>query len=87
MRAPEVYTCDVCGVQKRETNDWLSVSALPVAETNGSRLIVSTWDPLEVARGDVAHICGENCLLVLVGWWAQTRTLKPPSVRSESARA
>jgi hypothetical protein len=60
MAATQVYTCDVCGVQRGETNHWF------VAQQH-TKLKFGEWNaihsPSEFMRDQqtAIHLCGQQC--------------------------
>lgn len=49
----QVYQCDECGVQKKESNHWV------IAFVSTDRANFYPW--AEGAHPDVLHLCGEGC--------------------------
>ena len=54
MSLSERIACDICGVQKQESNHWIMWF-----QSDGPGLAFSVWDS-ESCR-DVGHLCGETC--------------------------
>jgi hypothetical protein len=51
-----LYTCDVCGVQKKEANHWFIIfTCYP-----GTRLY--KWSAADPTDKQAVHLCGENCV-------------------------
>jgi hypothetical protein len=61
----EIYECDECATQKKETNNWWVV-LLGTAFT-----ILPFTQPFMVPTEDVGvyHICGHTCLLKVLSRW------------------
>lgn len=72
----EIYECDACGTQKKETNNWwvaLTGETFDVVPFNRPFVV-----PSDVTIANVLHICGQDCLIkVLSRWLSETQT---PSV-------
>ena len=54
MSLSERIACDICGVQKQESNHWIMW-----VRSNGPGLAFSVWD--SESYRDVGHLCGETC--------------------------
>lgn len=68
MTIAKRYTCDQCGAERKETNHWFVVLVQPLA------LNVRLWEkaPRQVMNHKEAkHICGRECLCVLVSQWTE----------------
>jgi hypothetical protein len=48
----EIYTCDVCGTQKKESNHWFVLF---------SPFYLSTWTNEAQNVEDAVHICSSQC--------------------------
>lgn len=64
-------TCDVCGVEKRETNHWLiAVTSVSSAADNPGIAFGPLGAPV---RDDpdfkIEHLCGESCALKHLSRW------------------
>jgi hypothetical protein len=61
MAKVEVYRCDECGAEKKETNHWFVIS-------NAVGLFrIQTWNPDAVS----GHICGEQCVHKVLQKWLE----------------
>lgn len=71
-------TCDVCGVEKRETNHWYTLH-LQRYETvyYFTRLVITSFNPVEQTTGTQKHACGNSCTQKLVERWLQAESLEP----------
>lgn len=56
----QAITCDICGMQKRQTNHWFLVR-----EESGE-LRITGWNPLHLFSPGTRHLCGETCVLKLI---------------------
>lgn len=56
-RIAEPYTCDVCGVQKKESNHWF----LARIDYSGRCARVIPWSAVGAAAAEVVHLCGSGC--------------------------
>jgi hypothetical protein len=68
MAKVDTYRCDVCEVQKRETNHWFVVST----EAPGY-FAVRTWENAGsmVKSPSASHVCGLECATKLLARWAE----------------
>ncbi|HKZ02392.1 MAG: hypothetical protein A2W35_06565 [Chloroflexi bacterium RBG_16_57_11] len=67
-RGERTYTCDICKVQKRETNRWW------LAVTHEGRLTIQPWSAATPTKGAaVVDICGCDCMAKLVSRWMSER--------------
>ncbi len=59
------WTCDVCGVEKKEANHWFLCTPAPypsmAADDQTYLFGLYSWDE-EQAEG-MGHLCGEQCVL------------------------
>lgn len=59
MAITTTYTCDVCGVPKKETNHWFMAST-----DEDGRIHLATWEqripPVLICVE--AHLCGRECV-------------------------
>lgn len=62
MSQIKVYTCDVCGRQKQQSNHWFKVRI-------GGALHIYYWNFMREGADDdsieIKHVCGQQCLLRL----------------------
>lgn len=59
--------CDVCTIEKGETNKWFLVNA------SNHEIVAVNWND-ELAKDErYEHICGESCLQKRISQWAETR--------------
>lgn len=71
-----ILVCDVCGVQKGETNHWLlAVTRPPTPEEPGEEGIA--FGPLDASLIDppslkLEHICGHACAIKRFSQWLET---------------
>lgn len=77
-----VYSCRVCGAQKKETNHWYIVSIASHFSTK--KLLVSEWNvPMAdlIAHGDPNFVpaCGESCAHKLLSRWFTARSFDEPN--------
>ena len=67
MAYTEVFTCDVCGQQKQETNHWFMLFE------HLDKLVITTWvtsDPTAHKKAaNVKHVCGEGCAQKALSKW------------------
>jgi hypothetical protein len=65
MSQHQVFTCDECGTQKKETNHWV----LGQYGTYRGRPIVSvmSWDDVAALDADTEHFCGTPHAQLWVG--------------------
>lgn len=56
----QAITCDICGIEKRQTNHWFLVR-----EESGE-LRISGWKPLQILFPGTLHLCGETCVHKLI---------------------
>lgn len=59
----EITTCDVCGVQKKETNHWFR------ADMTNRRFNVLPFNDVANGQLQVSDVCGEACLVKLLNKW------------------
>jgi hypothetical protein len=55
----DTWACDVCGMQKKETNHWFLI--LPVFK-EGKSFTIAPWDNENATVSSVLHVCGEACV-------------------------
>lgn len=74
MAELKTFTCDVCGVQKREANHWFAVLRGDAAVTIITyQRSVETHLRCNLRPGnEVADTCGEKCTLVKVSEFLRT---------------
>lgn len=56
----QAITCDICGIEKRQTNHWFLVR-----EESGE-LRISGWNSLHILLPGTRHLCGETCVHKLI---------------------
>ena len=56
----QVITCDICGIQKQQTNHWF------VAREESGELRMSGWNSRYLQSPETKHLCGEACAHKLV---------------------
>ena len=63
MAQVAAYNCDVCGIQKKESNHWWYVRTIPDSELEvNSYWQIMPWDyPAE--NPEVVHLCGVSCAI------------------------
>ena len=64
-----VFTCDVCGRQKQESNHWFTVQIRP-----GIFFDVRYWARGDALQENILHICGEECLHKKLNEFLQSRS-------------
>jgi hypothetical protein len=52
----EIFTCDVCGAEKKEANHWW------MAQISSRQFLLWPWDTGARDKG-ILHLCGEACVL------------------------
>jgi hypothetical protein len=68
MAKVEVYRCDECGTEKKETNHWFEIQMGEYGPGFTRTLIVTPWT--EHPNG-VLHICGEQCAHKVLQKWLE----------------
>jgi transcription elongation factor Elf1 len=56
MAYSKQFACDVCGSQKKVTNNWFLV------EVSATRISISAFDSTDAKLKRFVILCGENCL-------------------------
>lgn len=74
-----VFTCDVCGAEKKETNNWFDVFVQLDAE-NVEHMEIHHFD-LE-AEDQHFTVCGERCAIRLLSRWMQTGSLEDTPIEA-----
>lgn len=70
--------CDVCGVEKRDTNHWYTLHLQSYTTAHfTTRLVLTQFNPVEQTTGSQKHACGQACVHKLVDRWLQTGSLEP----------
>jgi hypothetical protein len=72
MKHPPKITCDICTVEKKDTNNWIMWQE----GTESKHIIFRPWDNerfREQAEGTSGHVCGQDCAAKLLmriteGW-------------------
>jgi hypothetical protein len=65
MAKVEVYRCDECGAEKKETNHWFLISS------DGASFFAEPWSDHNAEAGYSAHICGEQCAHKVLQKWLE----------------
>lgn len=66
MAIIHTYSCDICGQQKRQSNNWF---VLMPHKTNDV-ITATRFDSGDQDEPGVKHCCGVECLMKGVGRWA-----------------
>jgi hypothetical protein len=75
----QAISCDVCGAEKRQTNNWF------MACNHGGELRISGWNARSRQRPGTKHLCGQTCLHKLVDeFMARTLAARVPSAQDEA---
>lgn len=61
MSKVNTYACDICGVQRKETNHWLTFSVF-TDDQQKQGFQVQQWDDKRADFSWVTHLCGAQCL-------------------------
>ena len=72
----ETYSCDVCGVLKKETNHWYKVQAVEGIFTCAVWGDIRWPASLPAGPSEYAEVCGQEHVLTLLTRWLDTGTLK-----------
>ena len=72
MRA-QVYICDGCGAQKRETNRWY-LAVAQMSNTSPSVRTLAIYEWTENHYEECKHYCGINCLQRALSAWNSEQT-------------
>jgi hypothetical protein len=76
----QAISCDVCGAEKRQTNNWF------VAYNHAGELRISSWNSSARQRPGTKHLCGQTCLHKLVDeFMARTLAARAPSAAQDEA--
>lgn len=93
MSYSEQFTCDVCGVQKKETNHWflfsLAPTTFPSPEIFKGKLdgyiVFKPFDLERAKNSEYKHICGANCAqLILSQSLASLHSVESPKEEIET---
>lgn len=70
------YTCDECGVEKRESNHWFRLFTTKTNNLPDTVFVASTWNIAELPDTEIfkeQHLCSESCLLKKISSLVQKR--------------
>lgn len=82
-----VVSCDVCGRDKKETNNWL-IAIIPADDADGR--IGIAFGPSEAVIDNedgfltIKNICGQECLHKCLSHWLESRKHITPTNIQES---
>lgn len=53
-------TCDICGVEKQESNHWVVIAPLRLTQSKEA-VVFAPWTNEGAKQDMVLHVCGEGC--------------------------
>lgn len=65
----KVITCDICKIEKSESNNWLMVM---LNRGNPVGFVVYPWMP-EEPLDQFKHVCGQECAHKILGQWLEAQ--------------
>jgi hypothetical protein len=70
MSIIRTYRCDICGLQKRESNNWFLIDPRRTGSSARAGVTVLPFDCSSRDDAEIVHCCGIECLMKGVGRWA-----------------
>jgi len=74
MASTKIYTCDVCGIARQESNHWHLLKVDTDISSFGSSDIGATirkWDDVLAADDRYKHLCGIGCSIKMLSSTAE----------------